>query len=290
MVVFFWRWRCGEALTHAVGALARGALRRQWLRSRASGRRAAGGCPKHPSWATNPQFQIFPTVEGAAWRCCCSSRSCTWPRHRILVDAGRQQHRPQGHAVQVAHGHQDQVQGGGQGEPHGGLPSGKVVFRTLSWSRPSTPTARPLHADAHLRRGGRPLIPLRSLWRPPPPRLPGPRPIPTPPPRHGPPPRHARRRRHRLPHRSPGRPAGTTGCRRRCPSRAAGAAQATAGHFRGRGSELSEKQERDAAAGRGGGGAGGEQRQAVRGRRLPTLGRLARRRLGARAARDPVAP
>ena len=27
----------------------------------------AGGCPKHPSWATNPQFQIFPAVEGASY-------------------------------------------------------------------------------------------------------------------------------------------------------------------------------------------------------------------------------
>jgi len=27
----------------------------------------AGGCPKHPSWATNPQFQIFPAVEGTSY-------------------------------------------------------------------------------------------------------------------------------------------------------------------------------------------------------------------------------
>ena len=27
----------------------------------------AGGCPKHPSWTVNPQFQIVPTVEGASY-------------------------------------------------------------------------------------------------------------------------------------------------------------------------------------------------------------------------------
>ena len=66
VVYSFWRWRCGEALTHAVGARAStpppmASQQGEWTTE------TAGGCPKHPSWATNPQFQIFPTVEGASY-------------------------------------------------------------------------------------------------------------------------------------------------------------------------------------------------------------------------------
>eukprot|EP00964_Phaeocystis_antarctica_P075072 scaffold46291_cov67-Phaeocystis_antarctica.AAC.1 len=85
-----------------------------------------------------------------------AARSCTLPRHRVLVDAGRQRHRPQGHAVEVADGHQDQVQGGGQGEPHGAAAAaarwaavhcGRLDLRSAA--------ARPLHADALLCGGPR---------------------------------------------------------------------------------------------------------------------------------------
>ena len=267
---------------------ARASTRLQWLRSKEWTTETAGGCPKHPSWATNPQFQIFPTVEGASYTLplqqhalhlatpsISTCRPTTAPTARSLSKSHMVTKTKYKAAAKVS---QRWSRRPGRWSAH---------CRGLDL-RPAA--ARPLHADAHLRRGRRRhahSVAADEVTAAAPPARPAPPP-------HRPAtarrPATTRRRRHR--HRrteAQGVP------RFRChtgataaPSRATDAAEPS-NEVKAEGQGL-EKQERDAAALVA--AARRRWRAAASRSRTPTSrpGRLARRRLGARAARDPVAP